>query len=124
MDSPIPMSLPRDVFVALCEHSGEGFYGLETKKILCDLIQNWIKGTKLPGQAKVSMRGYQWKRLFLPEGTKLRVSYRGVTRYAQVEGELIIHDGVAVSPSPNATATNTIDVPSPGVTACDTHRQT
>jgi hypothetical protein len=100
----IPLSLPWEAFHALVEHSGEGFYGEQSRKNLCDLIYNWTKGTRLPGQVTLSMRGYQWKRLFLPEGTRLRATYRGVALYAQVEGESIMHDGVAVSPSQLANA--------------------
>jgi hypothetical protein len=34
-----------------------------------------------------SGRGYQWKQLFLPDGTDLRMRYRGAYYYAKVEGD-------------------------------------
>lgn len=35
-----------------------------------------------------SGRGYQWKQLFLPDGSDLRMRYRGAWYYAKVEGDL------------------------------------
>jgi hypothetical protein len=45
------------------------------------------------------LRGYQWKSLFLPDGTVLRSWSYGENNYARVEGDLIIHEGKAVSPN-------------------------
>ncbi|MCG2586732.1 hypothetical protein [Massilia sp. TS11] len=45
-----------------------------------------------------SLRGYQWKSLFLPEGTQLRVCYAGRYHVAQVEGDDIIYAGRPLSP--------------------------
>lgn len=44
-------------------------------------------------------RGYQWKSLFLPEGTVLRSWSYGEHNYARVEGDRIMHQGRAVSPN-------------------------
>lgn len=45
------------------------------------------------------VRGYQWKSLFLPEGTELRVSSAtGASCYARVVGEHIVHESQRVSP--------------------------
>ena len=45
------------------------------------------------------LRGYQWKCLFLPEGTVLRSWSYGEHNYARVEGDEIIHNGKAVTPN-------------------------
>lgn len=45
------------------------------------------------------MRGYQWKSLFLPEGTVLRSWSYGEHNYACVDGDKIMHDGESVSPN-------------------------
>lgn len=42
--------------------------------------------------------GYQWKTLFLPEGTQLRMSRGERTYTAQVEGDYIMFEGRKVSP--------------------------
>ena len=46
-----------------------------------------------------SVRGYQWKSLFLPEGTELRSWSYGEHNYARVVGDEIIHRGKAVTPN-------------------------
>ena len=43
-------------------------------------------------------RGYQWKNLFLPSGTQVRMQYKGVYFYAKVEGDEIVYDGKSISP--------------------------
>ena len=36
-------------------------------------------------------KGYQWKDLFLPDGTDLRMRYKGVDYYAKVEGDKLTY---------------------------------
>lgn len=48
-------------------------------------------------------RGYQWKDLFLPRGTSLRICHRGLCYFAEVEGDLLIADGKIITPSSWAT---------------------
>ena len=43
--------------------------------------------------------GYQWKSLFLPHGTEVRMSTEAGSFYAQVDGDVILHKGKSVSPS-------------------------
>jgi len=42
--------------------------------------------------------GYQWKSLFLPHGTELRMRTVAGFFYAQVSGDVIVHKGKSVSP--------------------------
>lgn len=44
------------------------------------------------------LRGYQWKELFLPDGTELRVEAGDRSCYARVVGEHILYEGRPVSP--------------------------
>jgi hypothetical protein len=48
--------------------------------------------------AESDARGYQWKNLFLPDGTQIRMQYRGAYSYAKVEGDEIIYQGQTISP--------------------------
>jgi hypothetical protein len=43
-------------------------------------------------------RGYQWKELLLPNGTKLRLRHHGIMHYADVEHDEIIYQGKGVTP--------------------------
>lgn len=64
-------------------------------------IELWLREqAKLrKGCDPTNLRGYQWKTLFLPEGTELRSWSYGEYNYARVEGDEIIHKGKAVSPN-------------------------
>jgi hypothetical protein len=64
-------------------------------------IELWLaEQAKLPaGCDPASVRGYQWKSLFLPEGTVLRSWSYGEHNYARVVGDQIIHEEKAVSPN-------------------------
>jgi hypothetical protein len=68
---------------------------------IASAIEFWLaEQAKLPaGCDPASVRGYQWKSLFLPEGTVLRSWSYGDHNYARVEGDQIIHDGKPVSPN-------------------------
>jgi hypothetical protein len=52
----------------------------------------------LAAQRDGSARGYQWKCLFLPEGSELRMHYAGESYFARVTGDDIIYQGQRVSP--------------------------
>lgn len=61
-------------------------------------IEEWLaraEGTKVSG---IRLRGYQWKTVFLPEGTQLRAWNRTGFAYAEVIGDNIVYLGEAVSP--------------------------
>jgi len=64
-------------------------------------IELWLREQSrlAAGCDPASVRGYQWKTLFLPEGTVLRSWSYGEHNYARVEGDQIIHEGKAVSPN-------------------------
>lgn len=64
-------------------------------------VRYWLDAMRLAPQAKADgiVRGYQWKSLFLPEGTLLRMLYDGNHDYATVQGDRILHHGRAVTPN-------------------------
>ncbi|WP_395404901.1 hypothetical protein ACHMW6_01300 [Pseudoduganella sp. UC29_106] len=63
-------------------------------------IREWLAAARTPAPPAHRPRGYQWKSLFLPEGTQLRVwSREDGSRYAEVHGDEIIHDGRPLSPN-------------------------
>lgn len=64
-------------------------------------IEFWLdeQAKLLAGCDPANLRGYQWKSVFLPEGTVLRSWSYGEHNYARVEGDQIIHKGKSVSPN-------------------------
>lgn len=63
-------------------------------------INEWIAAAQ--GQYTTARplpsRGYQWKSVFLPEGTQLRMHHRDESYYARVEGDAIVFQGQRMSP--------------------------
>lgn len=47
-----------------------------------------LMGTKSPGRT-----GLQWKSVFLPNGTKLRMTYRGGNHYADIANGELVYEG-------------------------------
>lgn len=54
--------------------------------------------------ARSPLRGYQWKELFLPDTTNLRMRYHDVPFFAKVIDDEIIFRGLAVTPRSMAVA--------------------
>jgi hypothetical protein len=63
-------------------------------------LQQWIEQAVCanPDAAAKAARGYQWKSLFLPEGTLLRMQYKGEYYTADVRGNSISYQGRKLSP--------------------------
>jgi hypothetical protein len=62
-----------------------------------DIVASAVKAWLGNRQGK-SNGGYQWKELFLPDGTELRMRYRGVYYYAKIDGDQLKYAGETVSP--------------------------
>ena len=45
-----------------------------------------------------STGGFQWRELFLPDGTEMRIRYRGAYYYARIDGDQLKYAGEVVSP--------------------------
>jgi hypothetical protein len=60
----------------------------------------WISAQRQQpaGMPHASLRGYQWKCLFLPDGTDVRMEYAGQDFHARVAGNAIVYEGRQLSP--------------------------
>jgi hypothetical protein len=82
-------------------------YRQQPDEAVGEAIKNWLQMMQTfpplqpPGPA---LQGYQWKALFLPDGTRLRMQYRGEHEYAVVEGDRLMYQGRPVSPNQFANA--------------------
>jgi hypothetical protein len=96
-----PMYLPSDLLEALGEHTGHFWSDPALEDIVCDAVRAWMKPAPAAGQqpAMASEAGYQWKEVFLPEGTKLRACFGGKPWFAIVEGAEIRYGECPISPS-------------------------
>jgi hypothetical protein len=69
-------------------------------------VQTWLDKAKADGihQRPATVHGYQWKELFLPDGTRLRSRNYEHFKYAAVQGDDLLYEGRAVSPNQFNTA--------------------
>ena len=89
------VELPQSTFLALRDHLRRHGKGHELAAMLTAAVELWLAQQ----QEAAGAYGYQWKNVFLPEGTVLRSWSYGEHNYAHVKGDQIIYEGRAVSPN-------------------------
>lgn len=66
---------------------------------LADLaIHEWLQ-RQLELAKPAGQRGYFWKALFLPDGTRLRIANHSATRYAAIVGDDLVYNAMCMSPN-------------------------
>lgn len=101
MKSTLTLQVPTDALLKLIGQLRNRGGSQDLSEAITSAIDLWLtEQFKLAtGGDPASVRGYQWKSLFLPEGTVLRSWSYGDHNYARVEGDRIIHEGKSVSPN-------------------------
>jgi len=97
-----PIRVPTDMLEALGEFTGRPWSdSLALEPFICEAIRNYLRPAPAAQTqpAAASVAGYQWKQLFLPEGTRLRACFGGHSYFARVEGDAIKYGEHAMSPS-------------------------
>lgn len=96
-----PIRVPPDLLEALGAHTGHFWSSLALEPIICDMIRDYMKPAPAVTAQPVAQAeaGYQWKEVFLPEGTRLRASFDRKPYFATVEGAEIKYAEHAISPS-------------------------
>jgi hypothetical protein len=95
--------IPYEVFMELSDFMSETRSRDSMGDLAGNAVRNWIadERRKLAGApaTKPSMTsGYQWKRLFLPDGTMLRTIFKGRPSVGQVADSQLVFQGAAISP--------------------------
>ena len=98
MFTTMTVQLPTHTLLRLVEQLKSRGGSQDLSEAVSNAIQLWLDAPSKTMEA-MDTRGYQWKSLFLPEGTILRSWSYGEHNYARVEGDEIIHKGQAVSPN-------------------------
>lgn len=94
--------LPLSVFMALCEHKSKSGSPQLAEEMVAEAVRDWLAAQAQRARrahARAALSGYQWKDVFLPHGTVLRAVIEGKSVHATVNGDTILFDGHAVSPS-------------------------
>ena len=101
MNTTVTVQVPTDTLLRLIEKLRRRGGSQDISEAMTKAIECWLEDPArfAPGADPEDMHGYQWKSLFLPEGTVLKSWSYGENNYARVKGDQIIHNGRAVSPN-------------------------
>jgi hypothetical protein len=95
--------LPTCDFLELELHLMDTRPGVKPEAFVTELVQRWlaVEMERLALRKNgTALRGFQWKKVFLSDGTSLRTSYRDTIEFAKVVGDHIVSDdGTALTPS-------------------------
>jgi len=97
-----PIYLPAELLEALAEKTGEFWSSPKNETFVIEAVRSLLKPAPAAPATQPAAQpdnGYQWKQVFLPEGTKLRASFGRQSYFAMVEGEQIKYGKHAISPS-------------------------
>jgi hypothetical protein len=95
MVPPRPRYLPPATLLQLETFLRETASPLSVTEAVVAAVKQWIERTH---SAAYPARGYQWKLLFLPENTLVRMVHAERWHVAQVVGDELIYQGEALSP--------------------------
>lgn len=95
--------MPMELLTAFSQHTGLSWAGIEIEGAICDAIAAAMQPQPQSAHREApqvdSASGYQWKQVFLPEGTVLRASFGRQPYYAVVEGSETKYGEFSLSPS-------------------------
>lgn len=102
MNARRTLSVDTDTLLALNDHLSNSASELSAGDVASQAIRAWLAANADQCHdergAAGAAAGYQWKELFLPEGTELRMTFNGEAHHARVRGDAIVHRGRRVSP--------------------------
>lgn len=98
----LPISL--EAYQQLLGASGRTGFSKEIWEIGAAAIHDWLARNEPEVFGMPVTNGYQWKHLFLPNGTLLRTVFKGQNHHCLVEGDKLLYKGAAMSPSEFANA--------------------
>lgn len=93
-ESPPPI-LPATVYDELRSYLRESSSTLSPSEALIKAVQLWIAKSRADA---IPARGFQWKQVFLPEGTRIRMRVRDCWHTANIIGDELVYKGDAMSP--------------------------
>lgn len=98
----LPISL--ETYQQLLGASARTGYSKEIWEIGAAAIHDWLARNEPDVFGGPVADGYQWKHLFLPNGTLLRTVFKGRNFHSVVEGDQILFNSAPMSPSEFANA--------------------
>ncbi|MES2130585.1 MAG: hypothetical protein V4463_25210 [Pseudomonadota bacterium] len=95
----IPVTIPTALYLAVQAHR-RTYSNLTMQEVFIQALEDWMAHTRAAAHAvtDASRNGYQWKCLFLPDGSHLRARSGKSGLCAEVKGNRIIFQGLPMSP--------------------------
>ena len=96
----ISVPVPTKLFLDLAKFLELNKDNREPVSAISDAIDYWLDNASWKPEllTENSSIGYQWKSLFLPNDTQIRMFYKGKYFYAKVDGDQIVYNGESISP--------------------------
>ena len=95
----VDLPLTREIYNHLLTASIKTGFEKEDWEFAAIAIREWAMRNNPDSFGGPKTSGYQWKNLFLPDGTLCRTIYKGKNFHCMVEGDHLIYDGKPSSPS-------------------------
>ena len=99
MSAITSVNLSPHTLLALLEYLRDSGSTIDPAEAVDAAVRHWLAAMKQGAGAPDAPRGYQWKSLFLPDGTWVRMAYRGDHEYAHVEGDRLMYKGRPTTPN-------------------------
>lgn len=99
MHHSLALPIPTQTFLKLADYMRDYGDDRDPSEIASLAIDAWLAVAKGEAAYASSVRGYQWKGLFLPEHTEVRMQCGGNWTYANVMGDALVCGGQTITPS-------------------------
>jgi hypothetical protein len=101
MKSQIAIPIDTKTFLELAEFLKEKNDPRDPVEVADQAIWYWMDNASWKPELlrDTDASGYQWKSLFLPAGTQIRMQYKGSYFYAMIEGDEMMYEGESTSPA-------------------------
>jgi len=100
MKTQVSIPVSTSLFLQLAEFLRHNNDPRDPVVVASEAIQYWMDNAEFKPELLVESdaRGYQWKNVFLPDGTQIRMQYQGSYSYAKVDGDELTYQGSPISP--------------------------
>jgi hypothetical protein len=99
MHNAVALPISTQTFLHMADYLRDYGDDRDPSEIAALAIDAWLAVAKGEAPYAPSVRGYQWKGLFLPERTEVRMQCGGTWTYANVVGDSLIYEGQSITPS-------------------------
>ncbi|TFW29670.1 hypothetical protein E4L96_01260 [Massilia arenosa] len=98
--SPVAAYVEFDTYRALETYLLDVRHPSNIHVVITLAVREWLANARrrAADAPSTNVRGYLWKNLFLPDGTRLRTEVAGTVWYATVQGDRLICDNEPTSP--------------------------